>query len=424
MKVAVVGGGVIGVTTAYEVLNAGHDVTLIEADADVGLATSFANGGLLTPSMSDPWNSPGVWRDLLRYLGRSDAPMLLRAKALPSIFGWGIQFLHYSQDVFFNEALRTNTELSLLSIEAIQDIAKVERLAFDKNEKGVLKIYRNETALQSGLKKMDRVADLGVATCMLTKDELVQKEPSLTPIAGDLAGALYFPNDMSGDAAAFTKGLAAKFVEQGGTLKCGQTVQSLVVSKQRIEGIITAEETLAVDSVVLSAGAWTRNLLAPLWSGLPVRPVKGYSITFDSKDIASDCIPQIPIVDDDLHAAITPLGSRLRVAGTAEFTGFDDRLTKARLVNLQQLLSAVFPEASKTLLGRERGNWCGFRPASADGKPYVGETPIEGLFLNTGHGPFGWTMAAGSARLLMQLMTGKQTDKISEKISPLRAWRP
>ncbi|WP_138379572.1 FAD-dependent oxidoreductase [Luteithermobacter gelatinilyticus] len=423
MKIIIIGGGVIGVSSAYELQKAGHQVLLLEAGEDVGRATSFANGGLLTPSMSDPWNAPGVWRDLLRYLGQPAAPMLVRVGALPSLAVWGTRFLYYSAEARFHKALRTNTELSLVSMEVMREVCAKERLEFDDNKGGVLKIYRDPIALRKGVEKMNRVADLGVVTCLLSKEETLQKEPALVPIGKQLAGALYFPQDWSGDAAAFTKLLAARIQARDGKILCGETVRKIHVEEGRVREVITENVSFTAEAVVIAAGSWSGRLLKPFWRGLPVRPVKGYSLTFEGDRGVGAGLPRIPVVDDDLHAAVTPLGNRLRVAGTAEFAGFDPRLRQDRLNNLKTLLKGVLPAVAHDLLAGPVGAWCGFRPVSADGMPFIGETPIDGLYLNTGHGPFGWTMAMGSARLLTQLISGMPPAMGMAAISPLRHWQ-
>lgn len=424
MKVLVIGGGVIGVASAYELVKAGYDVRLIEANDSPALETSFANGGLLTPSMSDPWNAPGVSKDLIRYLGKANAPMLLRLKALPSLAFWGTLFLKHAAPAHFDRALKANTELSLYSMQVMHELLEQTPLDFDLNPKGVLKIYRNQQAFENGIHKMEKVAGLSVVTEVLTRDALIAKELSLRAISHELVGGLYFPNDMSGDAARFTKALAAHLEIYGTQIICGETAENLLVANGRIQGVKTNKGIWEADHIVLACGSWTGKLLTPLWRGLPVKPVKGYSLTLQKPSTATDTnIPQIPIVDDDLHAAITPLGDRIRVAGTAEFTGFDRRLTADRLLNLQMLLKAILPDAADELLRGDQQNWCGFRPVSADGTPYIGATPVKGLYLNTGHGPFGWTMAMGSARLLAKVISQEKAEIKGDAFSPLRRWK-
>lgn len=423
MKVLVVGGGVIGVTSAYELAKAGYDVSLVEANSDTALETSFANGGLLTPSMSDPWNAPGIWKDLIRYIGKANAPMLLRLKALPSLALWGMHFLKHSAPPHFNKALLANTSLSLLSMQVMRELIAQTPLDFELNTGGVLKVYRDTDAFMQGIHKMEKVAETGVVTETLHRDALLTKEPSLRAIGHELVGGLYFPNDMSGNAALFTQALAAKLAASEAQVLYEETAEQLLLEKSAIKAVKTSKGIREADHVVLACGSWTGKLLTPLWRGLPVKPVKGYSLTLQKpKDSAFTSIPRLPIVDDGLHAAITPLGNRIRVAGTAEFTGFDRRLTKERLLNLQDLLHAILPDVADDLLSGDCQNWCGFRPVSADGMPFIGATPIEGLYLNTGHGAFGWTMAMGSARMLAQIMTGKKPDIENQCFSPTRAW--
>lgn len=402
--IVVVGAGLAGAASAYALARRGAGVTLIDRAEGAGQGASFANAGMLTPSMSDPWNAPGVWRDLLRWLGREDAPMLLRLRALPGLSLWGLQFLANSSRSAFERAIALNVRLGLFSIETMDAWRKEAAFDYDGACAGTMKIYRSEAAWREGVAKAETMAQLGVAFRGLDRDAMLAFEPALAPIADELAGAVHFPNDQSGDANKFAVGLSEASAARGVVCRWGETVRRLRLDGGAVTGVVLASgETIPADAVVLATGAYAPALAAQAGVRLPIRPVKGYSITYPAEGLT---LPRLPIVDDVLHAALTPLGSRVRVAGTAEFTGFDDRLQPRRIDNLRGLLRQVLPAQAEELERRGGAAWTGFRPMHARGAPAIGRTARPGLYVNAGHGHLGWTLAAGSGEALARLMLG------------------
>ncbi|WP_308910530.1 FAD-dependent oxidoreductase [Pseudokordiimonas caeni] len=423
MKAIVVGAGVIGVTVAYELNHAGFDVTVFDQAADAALGATDANGGLLTPSMSDPWNAPGIWKDLLRWIGRDDAPMLLRLSAFPRIIPWGIRFLIASRPDLVDRASRLNAELGHFSLQCLDELRSAVRLGFAHKSVGTMKIYRNSAALEAGVVKSAKIADLGVVSVRLDAEEAVRLEPALRPIRHELAGALHFPEDQSGHAPLFARALARHTADAGVTYHFSSPVSGLLVEQGRVAGVRHEGGITRGDIVVLASGHALGLLAADGGIRVPVSPVKGYSITLPvgrATPGAQAPLPAIPMLDDDLHAAITPLGDQLRIAGTAEFVGLDASIAKGRVDNLCALVRQILPEHAGTLLTGDLGARAGFRPMSADGLPIFGAGKVKGVYLAGGHGALGWTQSLGTARLLRQMILGQATAMPVAAFSPER----
>ncbi|MBV6415816.1 MAG: D-amino acid dehydrogenase [Steroidobacteraceae bacterium] len=419
MRIVIVGAGLVGVASAYHLQRAGHTVTVIEREPGVARGASFANGGMLTPSMADPWNAPGVWKELLHSLGRADAPMLVRPRALPSLLVWGLKFLGASSPRRYAANTAHNLRLAAYSVAGMERLRREELLEYDAATLGTMKIYRDPRALEAGRQKALACAHPDVEVRLLNAAEAVDLEPGLAGIADRLAGALHFPRDEAGDARRFTESLGAAAERLGARIRL-DTRATAILAGPAVRGVRTATGDLPADAVIVAAGSHSAALLRSVGVRLPVKPVKGYSLT--CVPAAGDERPpiRIPIVDDALHAALTPLGGALRVAGTAEFAGFDTRPTAVRIDNLRRLLAAVLPRDAERLLAGTVLPWAGLRPMSADGVPCIGACGPTGLFANTGHGHLGWTMADGSARLLVDLVGGGTPALDAGPYSPRR----
>ncbi len=408
MRVIVIGSGLLGVTSAYFLARNGAEVTVLDRAEGAASATSYANAGMLTPSMADPWNAPGVFGQLLRYLGREEAPLLLRLRALPSILGWGTTFLAHSRVEKFHANMAANLRLANYSLETMRSLREQLALSYDQKTIGTLRVFREQRALDASAGRWKTLADFGLKVNILSTDATVALEPALKEVREKLVGGIHCPQDESGDARKFTDALAEKAQAAGATFKFGTTVTSFQHDGKKITAVVTGTESLPADAVVISAGSWSTPLLQNLGLRLAVRPVKGYSITLDAG--AWNQRPALPVIDDALHAAVTPLGKRLRVAGTAEFAGYDTGLSPARIENLFSLLLNIYPGFAPHLDRSQAQPWAGLRPMSADGVPFIGRLRYSNLFLNTGHGHLGWTLAAGSGKLLADLMASKQPE--------------
>lgn len=405
--VVVLGAGVIGIATAYYLAKAGHAVTVIEQREAAGLETSFANGGLVTPSMSDPWASPGAPLMLLKWLGRENSPFLIRPRALPGLTAWGLKFLRQCN----NTAWQRNTDiilrLSRFSHACLQDVTSSTDIEYDLNTRGTMHLFRDHFSMEAAQKTARVLAQLGVAHVNLTPKDCVALEPALSGQQDSIHGAIHYPDDDAGDAHKFSQKLAQVCASMGVTFRYGETVQEIETENGAIAVVKTDKARLPARACVVALGNGSARLLRPHSIKLPMYPVKGYSLTIpvDGWNNA----PAVPFVDDGRKIGIVRIGDNIRVAGTAEFTGNDKSLNHARLFNLQAYFKALFPDCPNA----DRGiPWTGLRPTTPDGIPYLGSTPIEGLFINTGHGHLGWTMACGSASLVSDLVSGRTTTDI------------
>jgi D-amino-acid dehydrogenase len=401
MKILVIGSGLIGTTSAYFLRQRGHEVTVIDRQEGPGLETSFANGALLTPSMPEPWNAPGCWRTLLSSLGRSDSPMQLRLRAVPALLGWGVGFLRNSRAAAFERNVLSNLRLALYSVEIMKSLRQHTRVEYGCSARGTLRIFRDHHSLDVAYAAAQRLASEGLRFKRLSKEDTVALEPGLLPVADQLTGALHYGTDETGDAHRFCNALARCARENGVEFLFRTEVQSLEMHAGRVAAAVTARGRFVADQYLVAAGSYTAPLLSRIGVHVPVKPAKGYSITFDGQ---RQCL-SIPVIDDQLHAGVVPLEGAIRVVGTAEFAGYDLTLRPDRIRNLLSLLREVLPgESFDPASGKP---WCGLRPMCVDGVPIIGSTPIPNLLVNTGHGHLGWTMAAGSAHLLVDLLSGE-----------------
>jgi D-amino-acid dehydrogenase len=416
MKVVVIGGGLLGLTSAYFLSKQGCAVTVVEREAGPGLQTSFANGALLTPSMPEPWNSPGSWRLLLASLFRSDLPLKLHASALPHLLGWGLRFLHNSSPARFADNTARNLRLALYSASVLADLRQATGIDYAASAAGTLKIFRAEQSLETAARAAAALAAQGLRLNVLTREQVIELEPALAPITGELAGGIYYPDDATGDAYQFCVGLAGWLRDRGVGFCFGEEVRSLEMRDDQVIAVRGVSNPIDADACVVAAGSYSPLLMRRLGINLPVRPVKGYSVTFEAPLPLSPL--RIPVVDDQLHAAVVPLGRSIRVAGTAEFAGYDRSLSPARVQNLIGLMKRVLPEAPiETAIAKP---WCGLRPMSTDGVPIIGRTAIANLFVNAGHGHLGWTLAAGSGCLLADVVCGRTPALDGVSYSPGR----
>ncbi len=396
--VLVLGGGVIGTTSAWYLARAGCRVTLVERRPGVGLETSFANGSLITPSMSDPWAAPGLPWQLLKWLGREDAPFLLRLRALPGLTSFGPAFLRNCTGARWRRNTEIILRLTRYSQVLLNELIAATGIAYDSTSLGILRLCRDPASLEHAELV---AAAVGVAYRLLDAAGCARLEPAIAPAVDRIAGGIHFPDDQSGDAYKFTAALAGHCQEAGVDCRFGVAIQALDAAGERITGVITDQGRLAADRYLVALGCAGAGLLRPLGLELPVYPVKGYSVTLDLD--GWNGAPRVPLVDSGRKLAIVRLGDRLRLAGTAELAGYDTTLNAARGANLLDSLRTLLPDAPN--VGSAR-HWTGLRPMTPDGIPFLGATPYANLFLNLGHGHLGWTMACGSGKVLADLLTG------------------
>jgi D-amino-acid dehydrogenase len=408
MRVVVIGSGLLGTSTAWFLRRHGADVTVVDRADGAGQETSFANAGMLTPSMADPWNSPGILWRLLRWVGRENSPMLLRPSAIPSMAGWGLQFVANSRRTRFEPNLLANLRLASYSLSVLRQLRVNPGLDYSQSAVGTMRISRDRKGLRNAERLAGFLKQRGVAHRFLDRSAVVETEPALAEIEEQIACGIHYPDDESGDAHLYCRALAAKATAAGVQFRFGVEIDGFRCEGSRVAAALTGTGDLEADAFVIAAGSYSPMLARRLGVRVPVRPVKGYSITLPASDWPER--PRIPVADDHLHAAVVPIGDSLRVAGTAEFAGLDTTVRSARIENLDKLLRQIYPSFAQSSNGCDRRPWCGLRPMSADGVPIIGPTSKAGLYLNTGHGHLGWTMAAGSGRALADLVVGREPE--------------
>ena len=403
MKIAVIGCGLIGVTTAYFLRRRGYEVTVLERADGPARETSFANGGMLTPGMCHPWNAPGSWRVLLRSLGRSDAALQLRVKTLPRLVRWGTRFLRNSTAEAFGRNHRSNLRLARYSLDVMQRLRRETQIDYGRAARGSIGVFRDYAAWNHAWHEAEQLRPDGLIARRLSVTELTELEPALKPIASHLSGAIHYESDEVGDAHDFCVALAAHAREQGVDFRFSTEVCSLEMSAGKVAAIVARDERFVADRYVVAAGSYSTLLLEQAGVRLPIQPAKGYSITFANANARVGL--RRPIIDHHLHAVIVPFeDGSLRAAGTAEFAGYDRTLNGARVRNLIGLMQELLPQAQWDAAGA--APWCGLRPSSPDGVAIIGPTPIANLWINSGQGHLGWTLAAGSAQLFTDLLSG------------------
>ena len=408
MKVAVLGGGVIGVSTAWALLRQGAEVTLVERQPDVAQETSFANAGQVSPGYSTPWAAPGIPLKALKWLFQTHAPLAFRPDG--SLFQWrwmAAMLANCSADRY-----AVNKERMMRLSEYSRDCLRVWRaetaLAYDARSQGTLQLFRTKAQLDAAARDVAVLQACGVPFELLDAGGVNQAEPALAKAQVPISGGLRLPNDETGDCHLFTRQLADRASAMGLKLRLSCRAQSLLREGDRVTGLQLAgpagapPERLLADAVVLAAGSYSRDLLQPLGLDIPVYPVKGYSLTMPVSD--ASLAPQSTVLDETYKIALTRLGDRLRVGGMAELAGFDLRLNPRRRATLEKVTRELFPGGDLA----QAQFWTGLRPMTPDGTPLVGATPLRGLYLNTGHGTLGWTMACGSAQLLADVISGRQ----------------
>lgn len=405
MKVLVLGAGVIGATTAYHLAEAGHQVVVLDRRSGAGLETSFANGGQISPCHAEPWANPGVLPKVLKWLGRDDAPLLFRWNRYdPALWVWGLRFLANCTSA--RAALNTERtlRLALYSRDCLQELRDRLALEYDQRTQGILHVYRSAREFEQGCRAAQLMNRFGLDRQIQDRDQCVAVEPALAAVRHELAGGILTPGDESGDAHKFTRAMADHAARLGAEFRFDTHVAHLLRDGDRVTGAATDRGEVLADAVVLALGSWSPLLARPAGIPLPIVPAKGYSITLAADGSAA---PTVSVTDDEHKMVYSRLGDRLRAAGTAEMAGHDPSLNEKRWRLIVDRARALFPGAGDF---DHVEPWAGLRPVTPDSVPLIGRTRLQGLWLNTGHGTLGWTMACGSARLLTALLAGKTPD--------------
>jgi len=405
VKVLVLGSGVIGVTSAYYLARAGHEVTVVDRQPKPALETSFANAGEVSPGYSSPWAGPGVPVKAIKWLLMRHGPLVIWPKLDPVMWIWLLKLLRNCTEARYAVNKSRMIPIAEYSRDCLRALRAETGIRYDERSRGTLQLFRKQAQLDGTAGDIAVLKQYGVPYEVLDRDGCIAAEPALSAVKDKFVGGMRLPQDETGDCHMFTEALAAEAAKLGVQFKLNTTIERLIADGSKIAGVVTSAGRLQADAYVVALGSWSPRLLRPLGISLPVYPVKGYSITVPIID--ADAAPVSTVMDESYKVAITRLGDRIRVGGTAEISGYSNRLDAARRATLDHSLTDMFPRGGDLA---KASFWSGLRPMTPDGPPVIGATRYGNLHLNTGHGTLGWTMSCGSARALADLLSGKKPD--------------
>ena len=403
MKVVVMGAGVIGVTTAYYLAKGGAEVTVLDRQAGPGLETSYANAGELSYGMTSPWAAPGVPVKALKWLFMKRRPLFIWPLISPTMWAWGLQMLRNCNEESYRVNKSRMVRVSNYSRDVLPDLIAETGIEYDGREQGTLQLFRTAKQLKGSKADQEILAEYDSPFEVLDRDGCIAVEPALAEVRDKFVGGLRLTADRTGDCRLFTMALADRCAEMGVEFQYGQSIRSIAVEDGKVAGVDTEiAGRITGDAYVCALGSYGPRVLNPIGVKLPVYPVKGYSVTLPVTD--DTFAPQSTIMDETHKVAITRLGDRIRVAGTAEIAGYSNRLGPHATDTVRHVISDLFPKGGD--IGKAEG-WTGLRPMTPDGTPVLGPSQYGNLFLNTGHGTLGWTMACGSGRAVADLVLGR-----------------
>lgn len=405
MKVLILGSGVIGVTSAYYLARAGHEVTVVDRQPEPALETSFANAGEVSPGYSSPWAGPGVPVKAVKWLLMKHGPLVVRPNLDPVMWVWLLKMLRNCTSARYAVNKSRMIPIAEYSRDSLRDLRRDIGIQYDERSQGTLQLFRSQQQLDGTGEDIAVLKQYGVPFEVLSREGCIAVEPALAGVKEKFVGGLRLPQDETGDCHMFTQALAKHAEALGVRFMFNTGIDRIVTDGTRVSGVATSAGMMQADAYVLALGSWSSRLVAPLGISLPVYPVKGYSITVPIKDASG--APESTVMDESYKVAITRLGNRIRVGGTAEISGFSTKLYDARRATLDHSLTDLFPRGGD--LSRATF-WSGLRPMTPDGPPVIGPTQYANLHLNTGHGTLGWTMSCGSGRVLADMLSGKKPE--------------
>ncbi|MBL4666855.1 MAG: D-amino acid dehydrogenase [Sneathiella sp.] len=405
MKVAVLGAGVTGVTTAYYLAKHGYEVTVYDRQALPAEETTFANGGQISVSQPFPWSSPDLPMKLLKWIGRKDAPLVFKLQADPKMWAWSLKFLSNARSSIFYKNSEKILKLALHSQSCLEALLETETLTFDRQQRGILKLFNGEQDAAHSSELAKWLNDNGVSQRMLSRAEVLEIEPALSDATSPFSGGTFSPNDESGDAHKFAIELEAAARRIGVVFKYNATIEGFENSAAHVHSVRVNGKAVKFDKFVLCTGSYSANLASKLNIKLPVYPVKGYSVSIPIE--GDNNAPLTSITDETNHVVISRLGNTLRAAGTAEVNGYSLTPNKDREDLVLDAVMKLFPDVGDPA---KATRWSGLRPMSADSVPIIGSTKLENFYLNTGHGHLGWTLSCGSAQILAAHIVGEATN--------------
>ncbi|WP_413453992.1 D-amino acid dehydrogenase [Erwinia persicina] len=414
MKVVILGSGVVGVASAWYLAQAGHEVTVIDRQPAAALETSAANAGQISPGYAAPWAAPGVPLKAVKWMFQRHAPLAIRLDGSRFQLAWMWQMLRNCDMSHYQLNKSRMVRIAEYSRDCLKTLRQETGIAYEGRQGGTLQLFRTAQQYESAAKDIAVLKEAGVPYELLEAAQLRQAEPALATTQHKLTGGLRLPNDETGDCQLFTQRLAAMAAEAGVTFRYNTTVDALEQEGNRITGVRCGSERITADAYIVAFGSFSTALLDGIVN-VPVYPLKGYSLTIPIKD--ADAAPVSTVLDETYKVAITRFDDRIRVGGMAEIVGFNTRLLPARRQTLEMVVGDLFPQGGSI---EQATFWSGLRPMTPDGTPVVGRTPLKNLFLNTGHGTLGWTMACGSGQLLADIISGVTPAISADDLSVMR----
>ncbi|MEJ8323015.1 D-amino acid dehydrogenase [Kosakonia sacchari] len=414
MRVVVLGSGVVGVTSAWYLRQAGHDVTVIDRQPGPAQETSAGNAGQISPGYAAPWAAPGVPLKAIKWMFQRHAPLAISLDGTSSQLKWMWQMLRNCDTRHYMENKGRMVRLAEYSRDCLKLLRENTGIQYEGRQGGTLQLFRTAEQYENATRDIAVLKDAGVPYQLLESARLAEVEPALAEVAHKLTGGLRLPNDETGDCQLFTQQLAKMAAQAGVEFRFDTPVDRLLYEGENIYGVKCGEEVVKADAYVMAFGSWSTGLLKNIVD-IPVYPLKGYSLTIPIAE--EDGAPVSTILDETYKIAITRFDQRIRVGGMAEIVGFNTELLKPRRETLEMVVRDLFPRGGFV---EQATFWTGLRPMTPDGTPVVGRTPYKNLWLNTGHGTLGWTMACGSGQLLSDLMSGRTPAIAADDLSVAR----
>ena len=404
MKVIVLGSGVVGVTSAYYLAKQGHEVTVIDRQAQPALETSFANAGQISPGYSAPWAAPGIPAKAIKWLMQQHAPLKIQPLIDAQMWKWMLQMLSNCTTGKYAVNKERMMRLAEYSRDCFIDLRQETGIQYDDRAQGTLQLFRTQKQVTDAAKDIEVLERCNVPYQQLDVAGCIEAEPALARVSEKLAGGLRLPGDETGDCFVFTQKLAEMCEEMGVQFKMNTRILGIESDGEKVTGIKTSAGVKTADSYVVALGSYTTPLLSKIDVRLPIFPVKGYSLTVPITN--PEAAPISTVMDETYKVAMTRFDDRIRVAGTAELAAFSDELLDQRRATVSMVVNDIFPDGGDV---EQAEFWTGLRPMTPDGTPIIGATQFPNLFTNSGHGTLGWTMSCGSSQLLADIMSGKPT---------------
>jgi len=412
MKVIVMGAGVIGVTTAYYLAKSGCEVSVIDRQPGAGLETSFANAGEISPGYASPWAGPGVPLKAVQWILDRHGPLVLRPQFDPAMWRWILQMLRNCTSRRYAVNKSRMVPIAEYSRDCLRELRAETGIAYDHRSQGTLQLFRKQSQLDHIGGDVEILKQYGVPFEVLDRQGCIRAEPALARAPASFVGGLRLPDDETGDCHLFTQRLMAMAEAIDVRFAANTPIERIAVEGDRIASVVTNSGPLTADAYVMALGSFSPLLLRPIGIDIPVYPVKGYSITVPVVDDGG--APQSTVMDESYKVAITRLGDRIRVGGTAEVGDYRVKLATGRRLTLERSLLDLFPRGGDLT---EPLFWSGLRPMTPDGPPIIGQARYKNLYLNTGHGTLGWTMACGAGRIIRDQLLGRSPAISTEGLS-------